>query len=304
MNMQDYYQNFLYSQSSTTRESTHFLRPEQILVTFPAKIDQNRNAIIRLAASIRKYGILEPLTVKKTGEDGNGHPSFSLISGEKRLFAAKLAGLDRIPCQILPEDDRSCAISGILRNLQQGDLHFFEQAAAYRLLMRDFGLTQEEIARKMSVSQSAIANKLRLLRLSKDEQQRIAEYGLTERHARALLRLKTHEERSEILRRIRSECWNVASTEEQIDIYLNTKESISAPQTPLKSSPTRIEMTPQPPREEHFRPQKFALQSLTPLYNSIERVLGIFCKTGAEALCYREEGENSIRIVIEVPKNA
>ena len=282
---------------------TILLRPEQIHVE-TAPPPHAQNAIIRLSESIRKYGILEPLTVARK----EGHPAepsqYTLISGFKRFAAARLAKIDRIPCQILPNNDRFCAISSVLRNIKQTDLHFFEQAAAFRLLIQDFSMTQEEIAKSIGISQSAVANKLRLLAFSKEEQLKIIDYGATERHARALLRLKSPQERGIVLQRIRAERLSVAATEALIDEQLSAAPN--KPRKPQEAPPCptrRIEMA-KAAESSNFCPTRFAMQSPQPLYNSIERLVSIFRKTGAAASCYREEGAESIRIVIEIPQKA
>ena len=272
------------------------LRVEQIKLSKSSKTTSpSNNAIIRLANSIKRYGILEPLEVKTTF-DGVGNTVYELISGAKRLRAAAIAGLEHIPCRILPENDRACAVSGILSRLGEG-LSFFEQAAAFRMLMSDFGLTQEEIAQKTGLSQSAVANKLRLLALSKEEQQYIAQAKLTERHARALLRLKSADLRRYAMQSITKEHFNVAQSEQLIEQLLTdatTKENQS-------DKPIASKIQPQTP-PSGIIPRKFALKDLTPLYNSIEKSLSIFRKTGATAICEREEHPDGVRITINIPK--
>ncbi|MBQ8357600.1 MAG: ParB/RepB/Spo0J family partition protein [Clostridia bacterium] len=322
--MHQYYPQIYEESRQTATESPFFLRLEQIRVSNLKHSDQTPNAIIRLAESVKRYGILEPISVRISGEE-HGNPLYEVVDGARRLRAARIAGMAKIPCILLPMDDRACAIAGILGNLQGGGLHIFEQAAAFRLLMTDFSLTQEEIARKLGLSQSAIANKLRLLRLSREEQHLILEYKLTERHARAILRLKSPEKRAEAIYRIHAGHLNVASAEKLVEELLEQKGNVSqsravsqeissaepsqspftgtknASRTPLK--PSTVVLSPERP-PSGVLPRKFAIPDLTPLYNSIERTLSIFRKTGATASCIREEGEEGVRIVIEIPKNA
>ena len=294
--MQDYYfKNRSISEKNDTKTPI-FLRPEQII---PPKTTQKRNqslnSIIRLAESIKKYGVLEPLSVK-ISPNLTGEPTYELISGERRLRAAVVAGIDKIPCILLPEDDRNYAISSIVRSLQQQGLHIFEQASAFRMLIDDFSLTQEEIARKIGVSQSAVANKLRLLQLSREEQQQILNLKLSERHARTLLRLKDPKNRAIALRRIASERLTVAATEQLIDEISRSEEK------ELQKPAFSVILSPETP-PKGVLPRKFAIPDLTPLYNSIERTLSIFRKTGSSVTCQREESPQSVRIVIEIPKN-
>lgn len=320
--MQDFYEKIRQSYAPESDQAPLFLRPEQIQSKMAQKSAHSTNAIIRLAESIKKYGIIKPLSVKKQ-EEGQGFGGYELIDGEKRLRAAILAGVAKIPCILLPQDDKSHAITGILGHLRGKDLNMFEQAAAFRLLMQDFAMKQAEIAHKLGVSQSSIANKLRLLGLSHEEQRIILAYGLTERHARSVLRLKEPQTRAFALRRIQEEHLNVAATEnlieellgetpkekptrKQLDTNLCIEESRELPSKAAECSQNSVHFTvisPQTPPKGCI-PRKFAIPDLTPLYNSIERTLSIFRKTGASVSCMREESPDSVRIVIEVPKNA
>lgn len=336
--MQNYYQTF-YGQEREAKEgeSMLYLRPEQIKLPQNAqKARKNQNAIIRLAASIKQYGLLEPLSVRIAGEE-RGMTLYELVDGKRRLDAALIAGLNKIPCKILPQNDKTYALAGIFESLRSKKLHIFEQAAGFRLLMDDFSLTQEEIAERLGISQSTVANKLRLLQFSREEQQDILEAGLTERHARTILRLKTPELRQIAIYRTRTEHLNVAATEALVEQMLaadpqNTPKS--APES-AKSAPLTEQNTPKRPQgtlsgaffeedapergeagggvkvvrheQQHLdvtTPHKFALPDLTPLYNSIDRTLAIFRKTGAEATCSHEESQSGVRIIIEIPRNA
>lgn len=298
-------QEYLYaSRENATAQAgnTVYLRPEQITVTAPAKTtEQSRNAIIRLSASIQKYGILEPLEVKSA--DPMQNPlRFELLDGERRLRAALLVGIDRIPCRILPENHRKCKLATILAQLRREPLNFFEQAAAFRMLTADFALTQEEIARKTGFSQSAIANKLRLLQLSKEEQGLILGAELTERHARALLRLREPNARKEAILQVRRRNLRVSDTEQMVDELLADAQ---VPQNPPKEPEIPQEVPKSPPIMQDLPRtplRKLVLQDPTPLYNSIERSLSIFRQTGATVLCRREEGSDGVRIVIEIPQ--
>lgn len=320
--MQDFYDKIRQSYAANSEESPLFLRPEQIQSKIAQKSSQNTNAIIRLAESIKKYGIIKPLSVKKHGE-GQGFTLYELIDGEKRLRAAILAGVTKIPCTALPQDEKTHAITGILEHLRAKELHMFEQAAGFRLLMQDFSLTQAEIARKLGISQSAVANKLRLLGLSREEQQMILSYGLTERHARSVLRLKEPEIRTFVLQKIHKEHLNVAATDSLIEELLEHIPTEKA-ETKLKSADMTVAQGGELPQNKHGEqqhpahftvlspqtppkgciPRKFAIPDLTPLYNSIDRTLSIFRKTGASVSCMREESPDGVRIIIEVPKNA
>lgn len=292
-----------YSTPPSNREdaqTTVYLHPEQITSRFPVKSTaQNQNMIIRLATSIQKYGVLEPISVKSTPQTPQTQ-QYELIDGERRLRAATLAGLTALPCRILPEHHKSCALAGILSQLCCKNLHFFEQAAAFQMLINDFSLTQEEIARRTGFSQSAIANKLRLLSLSKDEQAQIALANLTERHARAILRLKSPTARNEAILRIKQGRLSVCESEKLVEILL-AEEAAGASGRP--DGAVKTFSLPVTTPSSGATPRKFALQNLTPLYNSIERSLSIFRKTGMSATCRCEEGADGTRIIIDIPKN-
>jgi ParB family chromosome partitioning protein len=189
------------------------------------RADFDQNSIIRLADSIRRYGILQPLTVREADPD-DSRP-YELIAGERRLRAAKMLGYLTVPCIIRRADEQTAAELAIIENLLRKDLNMFEEAYGYKMLIECHGLTQEEVARRMSVSQSAVANKLRLLRLSFEDQRIILEHGLTERHGRALLRIDGEALRHEVLERIVGEKLIVGATEALIeDIIAKTEAAV------------------------------------------------------------------------------
>lgn len=192
----------------------------------------DQNALIRLTDSIRRYGIMQPLTIRRLPPDDPD--TYELIAGERRLRAAKLLGLFTVPCVILEVDERISAEMAIIENLLREDLNMFEQAGGFRRLIEHHSLTQEEVARKMSMSQSAVANKLRLLRLSVDEQEMILDGGLSERHARALLKLEDPNLRVAVIRYITENHLTVQATELYIEKVL---QSIREGETKAKAIP-------------------------------------------------------------------
>ena len=167
-----------------------------------------------LAQSIREHGILQPLLVRPSGE------GFELLAGERRWRAAQLAGLERVPVIVCEADDRRALEVGLLENIQRADLHFFEEAEGYRRLLEEFGLTQEELARRLGRSQSAVANKLRLLKLSPAVRELVARYGLGERQARALLRLDDVRLQEEAARRMADGRLSAADGEKLVERLL------------------------------------------------------------------------------------
>ena len=176
------------------------------------------NELSALAGSIEQNGILQPLSVRKVGE------FFELIAGERRLRAARLCGMEAVPCIVHEVNDRNSAILALVENIQRQDLSFFDEATAIEKLITQYGMTQEDAASKLGKAQSTIANKLRLLRLTGIEREFIMKHGLTERHARALLRLASPEERTAVLQRVVDNGLNVEKTEKLIDDYIGKQK--------------------------------------------------------------------------------
>ncbi len=196
-----------------------------------AEFDQN--SIIRLADSIRRYGILQPLTVRRTDDEDDIY-GYELIAGERRLRASKMLGYLTVPCIVMDASEQISAELAIIENLLREDLNMFEQAYGFKKLIDNHRLTQEEVARRMSMSQSAVANKLRLLRLSYEEQRTVLEAGLTERHARAMLRIEAPSRRMEVIRHVSDHKMNVQETEKYIESLLGASgRSEKAEKAPL-----------------------------------------------------------------------
>ena len=167
-------------------------------------------AMQELADSIKQHGVMQPISVRRMGS------YYELIAGERRLRASKMAGYTTIPAIVFEQHDRESALIALVENIQRQDLNYFEEADGYRNLMEDHGLTQEEIAKIVGKSQSAVANKLRLLKLSPEIRQVLIDQRLTERHARLLLRI-SETERWQYLRRIVSDGLNVAQSERLVE---------------------------------------------------------------------------------------
>ncbi|MGN1101247.1 MAG: ParB/RepB/Spo0J family partition protein [Huintestinicola sp.] len=170
--------------------------------------------IFGLAESIKENGILQPLTVRKQDD------TYILIAGERRLRASKLAGLSTVPCIVIDMTERNSALMALLENIQRKDLSFFDEAEAIEQLLDFYGMTQEDAAARLGKSQSSIANKLRLLKLDKDLRKKINDYGLTERHARALLKLTDKQQQEDMVENIYLKRLNVEQTERAIDCLI------------------------------------------------------------------------------------
>lgn len=228
------------------------------------RIEFDEASLRSLSDSIRRYGILQPLTVRRTDE------GYELIAGERRLRAAKLAGLREVPCLL-----------ALIENLQRRDLHYLEEAAAIARLIATYGLSQEQAAERLGKSQSAIANKLRLLRLSPDCVRLLREHDLSERHARALLRLTDEEDRLKALQVIAARGYNVAQSEAHIEELLKLKQKTPPPRLPT-----------------------YIVKDVRIFLNTIRHSLGLMQRAGVQADMQREDTDDGILLTIRIPKRA
>ena len=178
----------------------------------------NQYELESLAASIKHNGIIQPLVIRCVS-DGK----YELISGERRLRAAKLVCLENVPCIIMSVCNEQSALYAIIENIQRDNLNFFEEAEAIEKLSVIYKLSYSEIAKKLGKSQSSLSNKMRLLKLSPEIRTVIIENSLTERHARALLRLENDVDRLKVLLHIIDKKLNVSDTDKYVDLYLSPK---------------------------------------------------------------------------------
>ena len=186
----------------------------------------DQNSLIELSESIREHGLLQPIVVRECEEVVGSVFKYELIAGERRLRACKMAGLTEIPCILLDVGVEKSAELAIIENLHRKDLGIFETAEAILSLIEVYGLTQEEVARKLSITQSAVANKLRLLKLSETERELIISNDLTERHARCLIRIGDERARRDVLERIIEKKMNVSAAEEYVASVLDDVEGL------------------------------------------------------------------------------
>ena len=236
-------------------------------------------ALAELSESIKTYGILNPLTVRLRGG------KYELVAGERRLRAAKLAGLQEVPCILLDVNMEDASLIALVENLQRRDLDFIEEAAGINQLIRMFGMSQEEAARRIGKSQSAVANKLRLLKLPPDVLEALRENGLTERHGRALLRLQRPEAQREALAYIIDNGLTVAATDAYVDALLSSPE----PEPPAE-----------PEKPEHKR--TFVLKDVRVFLNTLSRSIDLMKQGGIDAGVQRQETEDSLILTISIPK--
>ena len=228
-----------------------------------------------LGESIRLYGILQPLTVRKTG------PTTSeLVAGERRLRAAVLAGMENVPCILLNVDAEQSGLLALVENLQRKDLDFIEEAEGLRSLIRSYGMSQEEAARCISKSQSAVANKLRILKLPPDVLEKLRSAGYTERHARALLRLEEPEAQRKALEAIIAGDLTVAKTEAYIDALLRRGEE----EKKKRKTPVVV------------------LKDVRIFLNTVTRGLSMMNRRGVRAVCERADTDNELVLTIRIPR--
>ena len=176
----------------------------------------DEESIAELAQSIQQGGLLQPLLVRKV-DDG-----YELVAGERRLRAVTSLGMEKVACIVQQDiEDESSAMMALIENLQREDLHYLEEAQCYQKLLETYGLTQEEMANRLGKSQSSIANKLRLLKLSDEVKAAMTEKRLSERHARALLKLTDDKQRLDAVERIAEKGLSVKETEQMVEKTLN-----------------------------------------------------------------------------------
>ena len=240
-------------------------------------------AIRRLAESIRRYGIIQPLTVREKEGFRGGRRFYELVAGERRLRAAKLLKLREVPCVVVRADGCRSAEMAIVENLMREDLNIFEQAAALASLIGTYNLTQEQIAKSLACSQSYVANKLRLLNFTRSHRELILKHQLTERHARALLRVRSEEERGKLLKLVIARGLNVARTEELVERYLADSKAEKPAPTPDKG-------------------QRIMLREVKLFYNSVKRAVDLIRGAGVAVESTRTELEDVTEILIRIPK--
>ena len=223
-------------------------------------------ALEELAESIRHHGILQPLSVRRVGI------SYELIAGERRLRAAQRAGLTEIPCIVMNMDEKESGLTALVENLQRQDLDYIEEARGISFLMEKFSFSQDQAAKMLGKSQSAVANKLRLLRHSPAVLERLRQHDLTERHARALLRLPTEQQKLDAVDMIVKMAMSVARTESYIDSLLQKNA----------------------PREPKANVGAFL--------NNLSQSLARIQSSGIPAVSERRETESQIVLTITIPK--
>ncbi len=231
----------------------------------PRKIFREE-ALSELAESIRRHGILQPLSVRRIGT------SYELIAGERRLRAGILAGLTEIPCIVMNMDEKESGMTALVENLQRQDLDFIEEARGICRIMEEYTFSQEQAAQLLGKSQSAVANKLRLLRHSPPVLEALRQENLTERHARALLKLPAEPEKLKAIAHISRLNMSVARTEQYIDSLLSAE------------------------------PEKPQSANISTFLKNVTQTLSRIQQCGIAAISERKETESQIVLTITIPK--
>lgn len=225
-----------------------------------------------LAQSIRQNGIIQPIAVRV-----NASGNYELISGERRLRASRLVGISLIPCIIMEASDEKSALFALIENMQRSDLGFFEEASAIEKLIVDFNMSRDDVCRKLGKAAPTISNKLRLLKLPEDVRLKITQEGLTERHARALLRLPTRAQLDRALSIISDKRLNVAESEKLIDQMLSADKSSKKPTVKL------------------FKDVRIFVNTLNHAVDTMRRA-------GIEADSAKSETDEYIEYIVRIPK--
>lgn len=231
-----------------------------------------------LADSIREHGILQPLIVRPLTR------GYQLLAGERRLRAARLAGLGEVPVIVRDVDGETAALIALVENLQREDLSYWDEAEGYFRLQQEFRLSQTEIARRMGLSQGTVANKMRLLNLEGEVRALIEEAGLSEHHARIVLRVHHVGDRKLFCQRMIQESWTVRQAEEWVRAYLNHGSRQEKPSSPAKSHRTVV---------KDFRI----------VYNAFKQTVRAVEKSGMDIEMSHVEDASFWEIRVRIPKN-
>ncbi|HIV86404.1 MAG TPA: nucleoid occlusion protein [Candidatus Monoglobus merdigallinarum] len=242
------------------------------------RLEIDENALSELAASIENYGLMQPITVRQVIPF-----EYELVAGHRRLAACKLLGMDYIPAIVLKVGVTDSAVMALVENIQRENLSYMEEAEAYLALLSEHGLTQEELASKLGKSQSTIANKIRILKLPLKVRATLCEFGLTERHARALLKLKNEQQQLTALGEIVKKGLNVERTEALIERM-------------LKKSKAEEESAKKP---GHL-PRTF--KDIRIFSNTIKKAVELMNRSGVKATTKRRENDDYIEYTIKIPK--
>lgn len=231
-------------------------------------------ALNELAQSIAANGLLQPIIVRKIAPE-----SYELIAGERRTMACRSLGYETVAAIVEEYSDEQTIVLALIENLQRKDLNYFEEANGIARLMRELNINQQQVSQKLGKAQSTVANKLRLLKYSPEMQRRIMQADLTERHARALLKLPNEERLHEAVTIIERDRLNVEQTEQMVDAQLK--------QLPPKQA-TKI----------------FIIKDLRMFLNSIQKAVSTMNQAGIPVDSSKIENDKFVEVHIKIPKSA
>jgi ParB family transcriptional regulator, chromosome partitioning protein len=238
----------------------------------------NKTALEELCESIKQYGVIQPINVRKISSN-----TYELVAGERRLRAATMAGLNEIPAIIVNVDDNNSAVMALIENLQREDLSYMEEAEGYNNLIMDHSFTQEELAQKIGKSQSTIANKIRLLKLPPLVKKIIADNNLTERHARALLKLHDEQLQLKVLKHVCEKGMNVKKTEELVERAIE-KYTKDTRDRVVEKKCTK------------------AIKDIRIFINTIRQAIELMKKSGVNAKAAQIDRGEYIEFIVRIPK--
>lgn len=236
-----------------------------------------------LASSIKNCGLIQPIAVKRI-DTSSREVKYEIIAGERRWRACKMAGIKEAPCIVFETDQSGSAIMALVENLQRSDLSFFEEALAMQTLLKVTEMPQSELAHSLSISQSTLSNKLRLLRLSERERLIAVENGFSERHCRALVRIDSEQERLPILQSIVSKKLTAPEAEKLVEEHFNGKTDRMIP--PKKKNPTL----------------KGKIGNMKLLYNTLDKAVKLLKTSGLNASWDKQESDGTLVVTICVRK--
>lgn len=263
-------------------ENLRFLPPEKIHPNpWQARRSFDREELNRLAQSIARYGLLSPLTVREKGDE------YELILGERRLRAAKMLDLETVPCRVAEVSLKTGAELVLIENLIREDLNLFEEAGAIDRLLKNFHYTQSELAERLGQSQSTIANKIRILRLSSEERILILENGLSYRHARTLIRIQDPRMRLFALQYIVDKGYNVRQSETFVDALMDHPDEF---------------MLALRPKERPKPVRRFVIKDVRLFINSVDRAIFSIREAGYSIQAEKQEEEAYVSYSIRIPK--
>ncbi|MDD2955543.1 MAG: ParB/RepB/Spo0J family partition protein [Oscillospiraceae bacterium] len=224
----------------------------------------------QLAQSIAANGLLQPVVLRRTGQ------GYEIIAGERRCRACALLGYTEVPALIRSVTEKESAVLALIENLQRQDLGIFDEAEGIYQLVHFWGITQEEAAQRLGIAQSTLANKLRLLKLCPAVREIIMRYGLTERHARALLKLTGPEQQQKVLEKVLEKSWNVAQTEQYIGALLQKRQGRAV--------------------------RLFVLKDVRLFLNTMTNAVATMKNAGVDVVSYENDGDDYIEYIVRIPK--